>query len=97
MLPGEVLVTAGTHPLFGQTLLAKSFQRRSGKVLLVVVLPDGTPGTISAEATNVLSEETLADPVAPTVLSIEGLRRLRSLVAAQPRRRTSRGTGQPPS
>jgi hypothetical protein len=64
--------------LFGQLLRAKSFRRWDGALLLVVVLPDGSPGTIPADATDVLGitvEQRLT-----SVLSVEGLRRLRVLV-----------------
>ena len=67
-------VTAATHPLFGQVLNASGFKRRDGVLLLVVPLPDGSPGTIRADATDVLAaEETIAGL---TVLSVEGLRHL---------------------
>jgi len=45
---------------------------------LIVVLPDGSPGTIQAGATDVLGE---APPAGPgTVLSTEGMQQLRELV-----------------
>jgi hypothetical protein len=46
--------------------------------LLVVVLPDGSPGTIPADATDVLGI-TVEQPLS-SVLSVEGLRQLRVLV-----------------
>ena len=45
---------------------------------MVVVLPDGTPSMIAADATDVFSEATAANEVA-TTLSVEGVRRLRAL------------------
>jgi hypothetical protein len=50
---------------------------------LVVVLPDGSPGTIRADATGVFGDELEApsEPAA-TVLSVEGIRQLRVLVDA---------------
>ena len=80
MLPTEVRVTATTHPLFGRVVPASGFKRRSGVLLLVVTLPDGTPGTIRADATDILSESS-GEPDS-TVLSVEGFRQLRVLVTA---------------
>jgi hypothetical protein len=89
---GQLGDALSTHPLFGEVLGATGFRRVGGVLHLVVMLPDRTPGTIRAEATDVLgSEESTA--AAGAVLSIEGIRRLRSLVLAQPRRRGSRGAG----
>jgi len=47
-------------------------------VFLVVELPDGSPGTIRADATDVLGEEPVEPSVA--VLDVEGLRALARLV-----------------
>jgi hypothetical protein len=74
--------------LFGRVLQATGFKRWDGVLLLVVVLPDGSPGTIPAEATDVLGS-----PPAPTdvsVLSVEGVRQLRTLLDALGPRRPSR-------
>ena len=87
LLPCEVRVISPVHPLFGRLLEATGFKRWSGTVLLVVVLPDGSPGTISASATNVLGEEPPAGPA--TVLSVEAVGQLRTLVGAlKPARRS---------
>jgi hypothetical protein len=69
------------HPLFGRLLEARSFKRWEGEVLLVVVLPDGTPGTIPVDATS-LAEEPVEAQAAAVVLSVEGVRRLRAAVEA---------------
>jgi hypothetical protein len=54
----------------------------------VVVLPDGSPGTIRADVTDVLGDAAVAE-VSVSVLSVEGVRRLRLLVEAlEPRRRS---------
>lgn len=53
VLPCDVRVVAQTHPLFGRVLAARSFKRWNGVLLLVVDLPDGSPGTIRADATDV--------------------------------------------
>jgi hypothetical protein len=83
VLPAEVRVTAATHPLFGRLLCASGFKRLGGVLHLVVVLPDGSPGTIRADATGVFGDE-LEAPSEPgaTVLSVEGVRQLRVLVDA---------------
>jgi hypothetical protein len=71
-------VTAATHPLFGLLLAAQNFRRVEGLVFLVVVLPDGSPGTIRADATDVLG--TAVEESTGTVLDAEGLRLLLALV-----------------
>ena len=72
-------MTATTHPLFGHLLAASAFKRLDGELLLVVSLPDGSPGTIRAAATSIIADAD-ADSAA-TVLSVEGLRHLRQLTA----------------
>jgi hypothetical protein len=74
-----VNVVRTTHPLCGERLAALKFVRRGGELMLVVILPDGTPGTIAAAATDALGDESGRSPAA-TVLSVEGVRRLRALV-----------------
>jgi hypothetical protein len=82
-------VTSPVHPLFGRLLSASGFKRWNGSLLLVVVLPDGTPGTIPAEATDVFGVPPA--PVVTAVLSVEGVRRLRAVVEPlAPRRSRSR-------
>jgi hypothetical protein len=82
-------VTSPVHPLFGRLLPATGFKRWDGVLLLVVVLPDGTPGTIRADVTDVLGSSPLEASV--SVLSVEGVRRLRLLVdALEPRRQSRR-------
>jgi hypothetical protein len=81
VLPCEVRVVSGTHPLSGRLVAARSFKRLHGELLLVIELPDGSPGTIRAEATDVLgvAEERGG---CGTVLDAAGLRRLHALVTA---------------
>ena len=67
-------MVAPTHPLFGCLLAARSFKRWNGVLLLVVDLPDGSPGTIRADATDVLGDCGQADTV--SVLNAAGLREL---------------------
>ena len=77
-LPCDVRVTAAIHPLFGRLLAARDFRRVDGVVLLVVELPDGSPGTIRVEATDLLGMDPGVAVV--TVLDVEGLRALSGLV-----------------
>jgi len=79
VLPCEVRVTSRTHPLSGRLVAARSFKRLNGVLLLVIELPDGSPGTIPAAATGVLGSVEAADPA--VVLDAAGWRRLRELVA----------------
>ena len=80
MLPCAVRVVAVTHPLCGRTLEAASFIHRSGILHLVVKLPDSSPATIPASATDIFGERAVTGPAA--VLDADGLRRLRALVVA---------------
>jgi hypothetical protein len=86
-------VTASTHPLFGELLEASGFKRWNGVLLVMVDLPDGSPGTIRADATDVFGTE----PVEPSrmVLDGEGLQALSTLVATlqRPRSRAAPGNG----
>jgi hypothetical protein len=63
--------------LFGRVLAARSFKRWNGVLLLVVVLPDGSPGTIRADATDVLGVGGVEGAV--SVLDAAGLRELHRL------------------
>ena len=73
-------VTSRTHPLSGRLVAARSFKRLNGVLLLVIELPDGSPGTIPASATDVLGPTEAGGP--PVVLDAGGWRRLRELVTA---------------
>jgi hypothetical protein len=89
LLPCEVRVTSAVHPLFGRLVPATGFKRREGILLLAVILPDGSPGTIPADATNVLGEP--ATEAGTSVLSVEGVRRLQALISSlEPGRSRSR-------
>jgi len=91
VLPCDVRVTAAMHPLFGELLVCSGFKRWNGVLLLVVELPDGSPGTVRADATNVFA----AVPIAPPglVLDGEGIQALHALVAGLRRRPGFRGRG----
>jgi hypothetical protein len=80
LLPRAVRVVAVTHPLHGRVLEAVSFIHLRGVLHLVVRLPDSSPGTIPASATDVFGERAAAGPAA--VLDADGLRRLHGLVMA---------------
>jgi hypothetical protein len=84
-LLAEVRVTSEVHPLFGRLLWAGGFKRLGGVLHLVVTLPDGSPGTIRADATGVFGDggglQALGAP-GGSVLTVEGIRQLRVLVDA---------------
>jgi hypothetical protein len=78
-LPVEVTVTAAHHPLCGERLVVEGRRRVGGARCLIVRLPDGTPGTIEVAAT---SAGVASEPSAGVaLLSVEGVRRLRRLLA----------------
>jgi hypothetical protein len=78
-LPAQVTVNAVHHPLCGQRLVVEGRRRVGGTPCLIVRLPDGTPGTIAVQATSAGVE---SEPVpAGALLSAEGVRRLRGLLA----------------
>jgi hypothetical protein len=76
------MVLRVSHPLCGERLAALSFQRKAGELRLVVVFPDGTPGMIAAADTDIFGVPQ-SPVVAPTALSVEGVRRFRMLVDAR--------------
>jgi hypothetical protein len=78
MLPCEVRVTSAVHPLFGRLLRADRFKRIGGSLFLIVGLPDGSPGTIPAAATDILGDEPVIE--LGVALSVEGIRQLRAQV-----------------
>jgi hypothetical protein len=80
VLPTEIRVTRETHPLFGRLLAASGFKRLRGTLYLVVTLPDGSAGTMPADATNVFGNQT--SDVSASVLSAEGFRHLRVVTGA---------------
>jgi len=80
VLPCPVKVTLACHPLSGTVLQASGFKHWDGELLLVVQLPDGAPGTVAADATDVLGGTVV--PSSATVLSVSGVRHLRQLVSS---------------
>jgi hypothetical protein len=88
-LPGEVTVTAAFHPLAGERLAVEGRRKVGGVPCLIVRLPDGTPGTVEVQATSAGAAD--ADTGSGTLLSIEGVRRLRRLL--EPGARGGVGSG----
>jgi len=78
-LPEEVTVTAAHHPLCGARLAVEGRRRVRGVPCVIVRLPDGTPGTVEVQAT---SAGTTAGESARALLSVDGVRRLRRLLAS---------------
>ena len=88
-LPGEVMVTALVHPLCGERLTVEGRRRVGGVPCLIVRLPDGTPGTVEVQATSAGSADLGLS--AGALLSVEGVRGLRRLLA--PRAEAGEGSG----
>jgi hypothetical protein len=80
-LPEEVAITAAHHPLAGMRLAVEGRRAVRGVACLIVRLPDGTPGTVEVSATSAEAAATEGAP-AGALLSLEGARRLRRLLAA---------------
>jgi hypothetical protein len=78
LLPCEVAVTAVTHPLHGRRLRAYAFRHVDGVPHLKVELPDGMPGLVAADATDVFGSGQAAGT--GLILSGAGLRRLHAVV-----------------
>ena len=87
-MPEEVTVTTPAHPLVGVRLAVEGRRRVRGVPCLIVRLPDGTPGTIEVRVTSAHRAESEAEG---TLLSVDGVRRLRRLLA--PRAPGDAGSG----
>jgi hypothetical protein len=88
VLPCNVRVVSDLHPLSGAIVQARGFKHWHAELLLVVVLPDGAPGTVPADATDIFGGRAQTGPT--LVLSVEGVRHLRALVASlQPGKRST--------
>jgi len=88
-LPEVVTVTAAHHPLCGERLVVEGRRRVGGVRCLIVRLPDGTPGTVEVQATS--AEAAATESSSGALLSAEGVRRLRRLLA--PHAAGGRGSG----
>jgi hypothetical protein len=84
-----VTVTAAHHPLCGARLAVEGRRRVGGVPCLIVRLPDGTPGTVEVQATSATAAA--REPSVGALLSSEGVRRLRRLLA--PRAAGDDGSG----
>jgi hypothetical protein len=80
LLPCEVVVTALAHPLCGCRVRAYAFRHVDGVPHLKVELPDGMPGLVAADATDVFGAGAAAAACAGLVLDGAGLRHLRAVV-----------------
>ena len=69
------------HPLCGERLAVEGRRRVGGVPCLIVRLPDGTPGTVEVQAT---SAGAASEPATGALLSVEGVRQLRRLLASGP-------------
>ena len=83
-------VTAAHHPLCGERLAVEGRRSVGGAPGLIVRLPDGTPGTIEARATS--AGAAVGEAAAGALLSIEGVRQLRRLLAPGVSGRDGSGT-----
>jgi hypothetical protein len=86
-LPADVTVINPRHPLVGQTLKAERSHCWNGVVWLVVVLPDGFPGRLPVADTDLLGESPSLSSSIGTVLSVDGIRRLRVIAGDDERGR----------
>ena len=84
------MVTAATHPLQGCRLRAYAFRHVDGLPHLKVELPDGMPGLVAAEATDVFGAEQ-AVAGAGLILNRAGLRHLHAVVTRLLERDSARG------
>ena len=72
-----MLVTSAAHPLFGSRLTAYAFRHVDGVLHLKVKLPEGRPGLVRADVTDVDGH---GEERPGLVLDVAGLRELRALV-----------------
>jgi len=78
-LPADVTVINPRHPLVGQSLKAERSHCWNGVVWLVVILPDGFPGRLPVADTDLFGESPSWSSSIGTVLSVDGIRRLREI------------------
>jgi hypothetical protein len=81
-VPAEVVVVASTHPLAGRTLVVEGYRTVGGEPRWLVRLPDGSGGTVALSATSAA----ISSAGAGALLSVDGVRRLRTLLEALDRR-----------
>jgi hypothetical protein len=72
------MVTSAHHPLCGERLVVEGRRRVGGVPCLIVRLSDGTAGTVEVSVTSLGAVD--AGRAVGTLLSAEGVRRLRRLL-----------------
>jgi len=80
-LPEKVTIVRPRHPFEGQPLNVFGAMHRKGRLLLVLILPDGSKSLIPADWTD-LASPSFGAPAATTLGSLEHLLHARALVDA---------------
>ena len=82
-LPEKVTILRPRHPFEGKSLNVFGAVHRKGRLLLVLVLPDGSKSLIPADWTDLTSStQSLSAPLATTLGSLEELLHARAIVDA---------------
>src|SRR5260370_21785326 len=82
-LPEKVTVVRVRHPFQGRSLNVFGAMHRKGRLLLVLILPDGSKSLIPADWTDLASPtQSIGTPAATTLGSLEHLLHARALVDA---------------
>jgi len=82
-LPEKVTIVRTRHPFEGQSLHVFGAMHRKGRLLLVLILPDGSKSLVPADWTDLASPtHTLAAPTATTLGSLDNLLHARAVVDA---------------
>jgi len=81
--PEKVIIVRARHPFEGQSLNVFGALNRKGRLLLVLILPDGSKSLVPADWTDLVSPApTLAASSATTLGSLENLLHARAVVDA---------------
>ena len=82
-LPEKVTVVRTRHPFEGRSLSVFGAMHRKGRLLLFLILPDGSKSLIPADWTDLASPtQSIATPAATTLGALEDLLHARALVDA---------------
>lgn len=82
-LPEKVTVVRVRHPFQGRSLNVFGVMHRKGRLLLVLILPDGSKSLIPADWTDLASPtQSIGTPATTTLGSLEDLLHARALVDA---------------
>ncbi len=82
-LPEKVTIVRARHPFERRSLYVFGAVHRKGRLLLVLILPDGSKSLVPADWTDLVSPtQTLAAPSATTLGSLESLLHARAVVDA---------------